>query len=247
MRSGWVAAVAVFALGLVACGSGSVPVSSADAVKLADPRSLDAGGFRDLPRDDYADPVIVRACGDADAKQPSATTVATSSVLGYWPSETRQYMDQGGPDPGIAQLSVAVYPTPEAAAAAVRGPDETAFGDCIFRGIEQYDRSKGVDPAENEFRAASAGDPRADIETGGRTSDVNGAPIRTLQAQFSDEIIGGTDNSHDVVEAIGRSGRVVVTLYYMTGSQQGDASGARATAEQLAAEARKRADAASEQ
>lgn len=244
--SGWVVAAALSAVGLVACGSGDPSVSSAEMNTLADLSTLEPGAFRDLPRRDYADPVIVEQCGDTDAKQQSATAVATSSALGYWPSGAREYMDQGGPDPAIARLGVAAYPTAESATAAVTAPDERGFGDCVFGAIERYDRSQGVDAAENEFRRANGASPRSDIETGSTTSDVDGATLRTLQARFSDEILGGTDNSHDIVETIGRSGRFVVTLYYVTNSQQGDASGARAAAERLAAEALNRARRASE-
>lgn len=214
---------------------------------LADLRTLESGAFRDLPRQDYPDPIIAGQCGGKDAKQLSATTVSSSSPLGYWPQGARRYMDQGGPDPAIAQLSVAEYPTEGSAAAAMSAPDEQRFGDCIFRAVEQYDRGQGVDPADNEFRQSNGNSPRSDIRTSSTTSDVNGVPVRTLQAGFSDEILGGTDNSHDIVETIGRSGRVVITLYYVTNSQQGDPNGARATAQQLASEALQRVSAASDQ
>ncbi len=245
MVLGRVVIATVSAVVFAACSGGDSSVSSADAQSLADIRTLDAGAWRDLQRLDYADPVITRQCGHKDTKRQSATTVASSPVLGYWPSDTRNYMDQGGPDPAVAQLTVAVYPNAGAAAAAAKETSEGAFGDCILSAIERYDRSNGVNPAENEFRQANGRKPRSDIKTESTKSDANGQPVRIRQARFSDEILGGTDNSHDIVETIGQSGRVVVTLYYVTNSQQGDPSGTRAIAKQLTARALKRVGARS--
>jgi hypothetical protein len=228
---------------LAACGSSGPSVSTADARRLADIDQLDPGGWQELQRRDYPDPIIVTQCGDHGVQRDSASTVASSPVAGYWPAESREYIGQG-PPPGVAQLTVATYPTDDAASAAAQAPDDAAFGDCIFSAVEQYDRSRDIDPAENEFRRDDGRNPRSDINTSSTNSDANGERVRILQAQFSDEILGGTDNSHDIIETIGQSGRVVVTLFLVTSSQSGDSSGTRAIAEQLTARAMKRVDAA---
>lgn len=235
--------IAIAVATLAACGSSGSSVSTADARRLADIDQLDPGGWHDLQRRDYPDPIIATQCGVRDVQRDSASTVASSPVAGYWPPVSRQYIGQAPPS-RIAQLTVATYPNDDAASAAARAPGDAAFGDCIFRAVEQYDRSTGIDPAENEFRRDDGRNPRSDIITSSTNSDANGELMRILQAQFSDEVLGGTDNSHDVIETIGQSGRVVVTLFLVTSSQQGDPSGTRAIAEQMTARAMKRVDAA---
>lgn len=174
-----------------------------------------------------ADRAIVQHCGHSVATKGSALANALSPLRAYWPV---QY-PENGPDPGYGQVTVTAYADEVSAESAVRSPRESGFASCVIAAIKEWFPAAGYDLSQRESYLPLKS---SSIRTAQKTITDNGASLRLISGQFDEELLGGSDNTHDIAEVRGRSGPVVVTAYYATNSQGGDPARTKAVAERQA-------------
>lgn len=164
--------------------------------------------------------------------------VSVSPVLVYRPNE---FYAQNGLGFGVVRITVARHQHSGSARAAAADPAASALKQCVVDAIradwfphqkfseQESTRETGVPLASDSIEARSS----ADTDRHTRT--------RTVTLILPEEMIGGYDNYHDVVETIGRSGPLVASALVVTNSQSGDPHAAEKLGRKLTAAALRRA------
>lgn len=138
---------------------------------------------------------------------------------------------EGGPDSGYARVTVTVYVDEATAESAARSLQPRGFADCVIGAVKKWFPAAGYDVSERESYVPLQS---SSIKTDSHATNDDGHSLVLVSGQFEEELLGGFDNTHNIAQVTGRVGPVVVTGYYATNSQGGDAPRTNALARRLA-------------